>query len=140
MKKLISLLFVLLFTTSVFGVEVKEKAEYEKEFDTPQSIKIAKLWVGENFKSGKDVISTYDEELNTLIGNGFYTEKGVLIDLQYHFKFKITVKENKVKIVFSDLAAGTKKVPISKNTSGLDKFYAKLDKLAESLFEYYEDF
>ena len=139
MKKLFSILFALFMVSTVFAVEVKEKAEYEKQFDTAQSIKVARLWVSENFNSGKDVIDTYDEELQVLIGNGNYTEKGI-VNIQFHFTFKITVKNNTVKIVFSNFKAGTKKFPLSKSTVGLDKFYAKLDSVAESLFKYYEDF
>ena len=140
MKKLITLLLALFMVSAVFSAELKEKAEYEKEFDSTQSIKIARLWVSENFKSGKNVIDTYDEELQILVGNGSCTEKVKLLNMQFHFKFKITVKENKVKIVFSNFKVGEKHNELQKGTVGVDQFYKTLDKLAESLFQYYEDF
>lgn len=140
MKKLITLFLALFMVSAVFSAELKEKAEYEKEFDSTQSIKIARLWVSENFKSGKNVIDTYDEELQILVGNGSCTEKVKLLNMQFHFKFKITVKENKVKIVFSNFKVGEKHYALQKGTVGVDQFYKTLDKLAESLFQYYEDF
>lgn len=140
MKKLFALFVAVLVCTSLFAVEVKNEVVHEKEFDSPQTIKIAKLWVSEKYISGKDVIDAYDEELNILTGNGMVDFHTSILPTEFHYKFKITIKGNKVKIVFNTFRAGTKQVAISKRTGGLQDFYNQLDKLAKSLFEYYSEF
>ena len=140
MKKLFFLITLMLVSTSLFAVEYKEEMSYEKEFESTQSIKVAKLWVSDNFKSSKDVIDLYDEELGVLTGNGLCTYmKGILL-MEYRFKFKISIKENKVKVTFNNFRVGQKRnIPNAKST-GLQDFYNELEEIAESIFKYYEEF
>ena len=139
MKKLFCLLLVLICTSFAFSTEVRNEIVCEKTFDSEPSIKIARLWVSESFNSGKDIIDFYDEELKVLTGNASLKYKDEYI-YTYNFKFKISIKKNTIKMIFNNMTAGTKKLPITENHSCIDEFYNELESLANSLFTYYEEY
>ncbi len=69
----------------------------------------ARMWVNDNFKSGKDVIQINDKETGTITGKGilklpynykFYGKTSGETD--YNFSFKIFVKDYKYKCEFTN--------------------------------------
>lgn len=69
----------------------------------------ARMWVNDNFKSGKDVIQISDKEAGQITGTGKlqadYTYHGLankIYHAVYTFSFKILVKDWKYKCIFED--------------------------------------
>ncbi len=70
----------------------------------------SKVFIAENFRSAKAVIDLDNKEQGTLIGNGNIGYPcgnsftcGALRNWRVHFKMRIDVKDEKVRISFSDL-------------------------------------
>ena len=65
-----------------------------------------KLWIAENFRSAKQVIDLDDRERGILIGNGVLPnvilDSGIVqMPLQASFKMKVEVKDEKMRLTFS---------------------------------------
>lgn len=70
----------------------------------------ARLWVNDNFRSGKDVSQIIDKESGTITGNGVFKERFYLYQMIktkftgiFSFDFKIFVKDGKYKYVFTSI-------------------------------------
>ena len=70
-----------------------------------------KLWIAENFRSAKHVIDLEDREHGILIGNGVLPN--IMLDTgmvqmpqQASFKMKVEVKDEKMRLTFSQFEIG----------------------------------
>jgi hypothetical protein len=123
----------ILFTIFLILISVSMKAQKEDvdsilgdvKFDTiivakgtkDDLYKKAKIWLGEEFNSAKDVIQTEDKEDGYILGKGnfkytyilYYTKKKEIKSFtnpetnRAKFTIKLFIKEDKVKLVISDI-------------------------------------
>ena len=145
MKKVIFLTLFCLLTfvscvstpsTSSIQNEITKSMDMNKE----TSIKVARLWVAENFRSAKNVIDFYDESLNVLTGNGIVVNYEGILPTEFGFRFKIQINEKTATVTFSQFTAGTGHYPVTNGTIGRKWFYNRLDFLANDLFSYLYNF
>ena len=121
---------------SCLTIKPKEEIVYEKELSCNPSINVARLWVSENFNSASSVIDVYDESLQILTGNGSSGD--------YKFFFKITIKDNIVRINFRKFLRQNSNGGIAPlffyETEEEKMFYKKINSISDSLFLYLEAF
>lgn len=128
MKKII--LFLLLLPMVVFSqqpleyVEVKEVDGMTKD----QLFKNARMWVNDNFKSGKDVIQIQDKESGEITGNAiamvrceFRSTLMFKYAAEVHFSFKLLIKERKYKYIFDNFV-NTELIPTQDRTPKMEPF------------------
>ena len=131
MKKLCSLIFLMLLITLVGCAGMQQAPASELEFQRIVKVpgfskdkiyNATKIWIAENFRSAKAVIEHDDKEGGTLIGNGNiqYPCRGVECvakgNWKVHFKMRVDVKDDKFRLTFTTLRMTA---PPSYSTNGV---------------------
>jgi hypothetical protein len=120
------ILVVSILTTTVFGQQFE--MSLDKTFESNETkndlyLK-AKVFIAERFKSASDVIQLDDKENGMLLIKGSIKETFIfqLSSLDYYFSFtmKIYIKENKYRVVVSDVYNSL--APYKHNTLLINKY------------------